>query len=253
VPEAPASEIDGLIARMVALLEPLERKADPRRFFLATYLRTTKAVKGELTQGGFVDGEWTERWDIAFADLYLDAVERWNRGDRPSAPWVVAFTAAAGERLPPLRHVLLGMNAHVNYDLPQALLAVISDEEFDDPTLVARRSADHRHIDDILVERVAQEDHELAKVEQPGDRTVLDRLLTPFNRAGTKRFLKEARRKVWSNAKALSRARRQGQAALAGRLEELEALSAARVRDLKAPGQVLLKLAARGFGVLLPT
>ena len=30
-----------------------------------------------------------------------------------------------------------------------------------------------------------------------------------------KRFLKEARRKVWSNAKALSRARRQGPAVLA--------------------------------------
>ena len=119
--------------------------------------------------------------------------------------------------------------------------------------MVARRGADHRHIDDILVERVAQEDRELAKVEQPGDRTLLDRLLTPFNRAGTKRFLKEARRKVWSNAKALSRARRQGPAVLAARLAELEALSAARVRDLKAPGQVLLKLAARGFGVLLPT
>jgi uncharacterized protein DUF5995 len=252
VAEAPVSEIDRLIARMVALLEPLEREADPRRFFLATYLRTTEAVKAELAGGGFVDGEWTERWDIAFADLYLEALEHWNRGDRPPAPWVVAFTAAEGERLPPLRHVLLGMNAHVNYDLPQSLLAVISDQQFDDPAVVARRGADHRHIDDILVERVAQEDRELAKVEQPGDRTLLDRLLTPFNRAGTKRFLKEARRKVWSNAKALSRARRQGPAALAGKLEELEALSAARVQDLKAPGQVLLKLAVRGFGVLLP-
>ena len=251
MPEAPASEIDRLIARMVALLEPLDRAADPRRFFLATYVRTTGAVKEALARGEFVDGDWAERWDIAFADLYLDALERWNRGEKPPAPWVVAFTAAEGERLPPLRHVLLGMNAHVNYDLPQSLLAVISDQEFDDPAVIARRGADHRHIDDILVERVAQEDHELAKVEQPGDRTLLDRMLTPFNRAGTKRFLREARRKVWSNAHTLSRARRQGSEALARRLEELEALSAAWVQDLKAPGQVLLKLAARGFGVLL--
>lgn len=252
MPEAPVSDIDRLIARMSALLEPLEEEADPRRFFLATYLRTTHAVKDELARGGFVDGEWTERWDIAFADLYLEAIQRWNRGDPTPAPWVVAFTAAAGERLPPLRHVLLALNAHVNYDLPQSLLTVISDEEFADAAVVDRRGADHRHIDDILVERVPQEDRELAKVEQPGDRTLLDRLLTAFNRAGTKRFLKEARRKVWSNAKALSRARGQGPAPLAARLQQLEALSAARVQDLRAPGQVLLKLAARGFGVLLP-
>ena len=43
-------------------------------------------------------------------------------------PWRLAFDAPA--ELPALRHVLLGINAHVNYDLPQALLAVISDEDF---------------------------------------------------------------------------------------------------------------------------
>jgi len=35
-------------------------------------------------------------------------------------------------------------------------------------------------------------------------------------------------------------------------LAQLEDLSAAKVAALQAPGQVLLKLAATGFGVLLP-
>jgi Family of unknown function (DUF5995) len=39
--------------------------------------------------------------------------------------------------------VLLGMNAHINYDLPQARLAVIKDEEFGDAATLARRQADH--------------------------------------------------------------------------------------------------------------
>ena len=38
----------------------------------------------------------------------------------------------------------------------------------------------------------------------------------------------------------------------ARRLAELEVLSAARIADLLAPGQVLLRLAVAGFGVLLP-
>ena len=36
------------------------------------------------------------------------------------------------------------------------------------------------------------------------------------------------------------------------RLAELELVSAARIVDLLAPGQVLLRLAVAGFGVVLP-
>jgi hypothetical protein len=64
-----------LVRRMEGLLEPLESSDDPGRFFLATYLRTTRAVAEELGRGGFRDPEWVERWDVAFAELYLDAVE----------------------------------------------------------------------------------------------------------------------------------------------------------------------------------
>lgn len=91
-----------------------------------------------------------------------------------------------------------------------------------------------------------------AHADPAGGRSMLDRLLTPLNKLGTKRFLTEARRKVWDNARRLDAARRRGSDAYDARLRELEELSAARVADLRAPGQVLLKLALRGFGVQLP-
>jgi hypothetical protein len=245
--------IDDLLFRMDALLQPMRRSDDERQHFHATYMRTTIAVKHEIERGAFVDDVWTERWDIAFADLYLVALDEWNANGSAPGPWRIAFQAAnATPRVPPLRHLLLGMNAHINYDLPQALLQVITDQEFDDPALVERRSRDHERIDTILSSRVAAEDGELKKAERPGDRTLLDHLLTPFNRAGSKRFLKEARGKVWRNAQALSLARRQSLDQLGGRLRELEALSAERVADLRRPGQVLLRLTRDGFGVLLP-
>jgi hypothetical protein len=135
--------IGALVHRMEGLLEPLEARGDPARFFLATYLRTTRAVAEELERGGFRDPAWVERWDVAFADLYLDAVEDAEAGRRPPEPWAVAFAAGAGaDGLPPLRHVLLGMNAHINYDLAQSLLAVIPSRDFDDPELLADRHAD---------------------------------------------------------------------------------------------------------------
>jgi hypothetical protein len=240
--------IEELIARMAALLEPLESAGDKRRYFHATYQRTTIAVAEEIKRDGFADPGWVEEWDVAFAGLYLDALEADLAGRAPSRPWAIAFGAPAG--LPPLRHVLLGMNAHINYDLPQAIVAVISDEEFDDPALIARREADHRAIDGVLASRVAAESEELGRLSGPAP--LLDRVLAPLNRLGTQRFLREARQKVWANATALSRARRQGPDAYGRVLAQLEELSAAKVTALQAPGQVVLKLAATGFGVRLP-
>jgi hypothetical protein len=243
--------IGGLLRRMEGLLEPLEAGGHPGRYFLATYLRTTRAVGEELERGGFRDPAWVERWDVVFADLYLDAVEDEQAGRRPPEPWAVAFGAGAGaDGLPPLRHVLLGMNAHINYDLAQSLLAVIPSRDFDDPELLADRHADHEHIDQVLVARVGAEDSELEVLSGPRSRT--DRLLQPLNRLATKRFLRESRAKVWANAHLLDAARRAGPHAYAARLAELERLAAARVADLMAPGQVVLKLAVKGFGVRLP-
>jgi hypothetical protein len=242
--------IGALLRRMEGLLAPLEAGGDPARHFLATYLRTTRAVAEELGRGGFRDPAWVERWDVAFADLYLDAVEDRQAGRCPPEPWAVAFGADERDGLPPLRHVLLGMNAHINFDLAQSLLAVITPAEFDDPALLARRHADHEHIDQVLVARVGAEDTELEAAGGPRSRT--DRLLQPLNRLATKRFLRESRAKVWANTHLLDAARRTGPDAYAARLAELERLAAARVADLLAPGQVVLKLAAKGFGVRLP-
>lgn len=141
--------------------------------------------------------------------------------------------------------MLLGINAHINYDLPQALLAVISDGDFADPVLMDRRRRDHQRIDGVLSARVGQEDAEF-------DRTLLDRLLGPLNRRASRRFLAEARAKVWHNTEHLQRARLEGPQAYRRRLAELEVLSAAKIADLLAPGQVLLRLAVSGFGVSLP-
>ena len=255
--------IDGLIDRMQAMLGPLQAADDPRQYFHATYLRTTVATRDQLQRAGsadrgsadpgsadrgFADPGWVERWDVAFAGFYLDALQAAMAGRPPSRPWQIAF--GAPPELPALRHVLLGMNAHINFDLPQAIIAVITGEEFRDAALLARREADHAAIDGVLAARVAAEQAELVAVSGPGP--LLDRLLAPLSRLGTQRFLRESRRKVWANAVTLNRAREQDRQSYAAVVAELEELSAAKVTALMAPGQVLLRLAVTGFGVRLP-
>ena len=241
---------DTLAAVIARMRVDLDELTDARRFFHATYLRTTLAVAAEIDGGGFADNAWAGLWDVAFANLYLDALDADRRGNAVSGPWRIAFDAARDQPdLPPLRHVLLGLNAHINYDLPQALLAVISPDDFDDPRLLGSRQADHRHIDVVLRKRVGAEDNELTAVSTV---TLLDRLLRPANRAATRRFLGEARAKVWRNVVLLDRARRVAPSEYASALAVLEKQSTARVRDLTRSRNVLIGLARHGFGVLMP-
>jgi hypothetical protein len=240
--------VEAVLQRMESLLAGLTPAQEGRRSFLETYKRTTVAVGKAIDDGVFEDGPWVEAWDVAFAELYVDALEADVTGvGRVSRPWRLAFDAPAD--LPPLRQVLLGINAHINYDLPQALLAVISDADFDDPALLALRRRDHERIDGVLSARVAAEDQELTARSTV---SLLDRALKPLNRRASKRFLREARQKVWHNTMELQEARRTGPETYAVRLGELEVLSAAKIADLLAPGQVLLRLAVAGFGVVLP-
>ena len=241
--------IERLLDRMGTLLRGMESDRSPLRIFLATYARTTRAVAKALRDGRFEDPAWVEEWDVVFADLYLDALEAYC-SDPASAPrpWRIAF--GSDPRLPPKATLLLGMNAHINYDLPQALIEVIPPQDFTNPELLDRRRRDHERIDDILASRVAAEDGELAKAA--GGRTLIDRVVAPLNHGATKRFLKEARLKVWHNTLALHEARLQGDRAYAERLHELDVLSSARVNDLLRPGPVIVRLALAGFGVTLP-
>jgi Family of unknown function (DUF5995) len=243
--DEPAASIGEVVEQLQRRIDVLEPDQVHRRAFLTTYQRTTQAVGDAVENAYFEDPEWVVRWDVAFADLFLVAHDDDQTGRAVVRPWRLAFQA--DPNLPTIVHLLLGMNAHINYDLPQATLEVITDQDFQDPVLVQRRRRDHERIDMILARRVTAEDQVIG-----GPRRLVDRLLTPANRLSSRRFLREARQKVWLNVAELQRARLQGADDYYARLDELEVLSAAKIADLLRPGQVLLRLAMTGFGVTLP-
>ncbi|GAA3551709.1 hypothetical protein GCM10022197_03320 [Microlunatus spumicola] len=241
--------VDAGVAAVVRELEDrlaaLPAGQDARRAFLGTYARTTTAIGQALAAGVFEDPGWVRRWDVAFVGHFLAAHDADVDGGAVPRPWRLAFDADPA--LPTLVHLLLELNAHVNYDLPQALLEVVSDDDFDHPVLMAARRRDHERVDTLIASRVAVEGRAL-----PGGARLAARLLAPLDRWSTHRFLPAARRQVWANAVDLHEARRTGPEAYAARIAELDVLTSARIAELLRPGPVLLRLAARGFGVRLP-
>ncbi len=234
-----------MAAALQARLDALPPEAAGRATFLGVYARVTVAVADAVAAGRFEDPEWVSRWDEVFADLFLAAHDADLRGAPVPRPWRLAF--AADPAMHPLGHLLLGMNAHINFDLPQSVVAVVDAADFADPVVLAARDRDHSRIDEVLFTRVRAEDADLGwKVRR------LDRALAPANRWASRRFLRESREKVWHNTTVLHEARVTGEEAYAGRVAELDVLTSAKISEFLRPGPVLLRLAVQGFGVTLP-
>lgn len=231
-----------VVDRLRDRLADLPPDAAHRSAFLATYLRTTEAVGREVAEGGFEDGAWVRRWDVTFAGLFLAAHDADASGGPVPRPWRLAF--AADPALPPLVHLLVELNAHVNWDLPQALLAVMDDEDLEPGPVLASRQRDHARINEVLAARTAAEGRRL----NPG----VGRLLVPLNAWLTHRFLPRARAEAWHNVLALAAARQAGPEAYAARLHDLDALTSAKVEALSQARWALPRVGVLGFGVSLP-
>lgn len=236
-------EIAAVVAQLQVRLDALPAASEHRRAFLGTYLRTTAAVGRAVAAGEFEDSDWVRRWDVVFAGYFLAAHDADVSGAAVPRPWRLAFAADPARSA--MVHLLVELDAHLNWDLPQAMLDVVSDDDAADPAVLASRQRDHERINAVLAARVTAEGHELS-------RQVVDRLLIPARRWSTSRFLPAARRLAWHNVGQLQQARLAGPTAYAARLAELDVLASAKVADLLVPGPVLLRLALTGFGVRLP-
>jgi hypothetical protein len=122
-PPSAAQSIADVLERLRAIDAALPT-ADGVAWFTKLYLRVTEAVAAQVAAGkGFRDPAFLTRLDVAFANLYFDAL-RAAEHDAASVPkaWVPLFEARATRGIAPIQFALAGMNAHINRDLPLALV-----------------------------------------------------------------------------------------------------------------------------------
>jgi hypothetical protein len=113
------TSIDSTILRLDEIVDDARESNTNLGIFPAMYRSVTSAVRDAIrTEGFFADASQIEELTVHFADLYLDAYDRRSTGGPIPECWVLAFEAASGpRRLMILQHLLLGMNAHINFDL----------------------------------------------------------------------------------------------------------------------------------------
>lgn len=133
----PTSENDCVAGRapcLKATLKELARIADDTAtscshdaVFARAYLRMTQTYGWSRDIPGYYeDVRFANHQDAVFAKYYTDAYYAYRSGDRASVPeaWRIALDASRDQRVSASGSLLLGMNAHINRDLPFVLAGV---------------------------------------------------------------------------------------------------------------------------------
>ena len=170
---------------------------DASGYFPAMYARITREVETAAAAGRFKDGQRMETFARAFASWYPRL-----RHDNTPVPgcWRAAFDVGGDGRLMIVQHLLLGINAHVNHDLPQVVVASAPPG-----TDLAELRPDFDAVNDILAESLPMVLRSLG--------TVSRWVNTAGVLGGGRLFdfsLQVARRRAWEAATRMHAARRRG-------------------------------------------
>lgn len=145
--------VDGVIREMTRRWKRLDRACDHDAVFALTYLLTTIEYRRAVEDPAFFrDNAFVNNEDRVFANAYFAAYDAWQAGNVRAVPgaWRVAFEASEDESVTGMGNILLGMNAHIQRDLPY-VLAAIGLRAPDGSS----RKADHDKVNEIL-NRVAE-------------------------------------------------------------------------------------------------
>lgn len=190
-----------MVQRLLAIEESAPR-SDGVACFARLYRAVTEGVGADLTSQGFADARFLETLDVHFAELFFSALESYGRepAKTPSA-WVPLFAQRSRRGIAPLQFALAGMNAHINRDLPVALVTTCRELGLD-LREGSPEHADFERVDALL----AHVEREVKSAYLTGWLAWVDRLVHRLHRIDDVVAMwdvSRARDAAWTNAQAL--------------------------------------------------
>lgn len=216
--------LDDVVAGLGSLEADFRRRRDRRCIFLTLYGIVSAEMRERVRQRAFADPDWVHRYAVAFANLYARALAAYDAGRLDEVPkaWRLCFDRARGGGGLVLQDMFLGVNAHVNADLPYALAEISIDPDRD------ARYRDHAAVNTVLGAVTERATHRLTELYAPGLQSMddcagqLDELISAFS-------LDVARDSAWEAAVALANARTSAERGLVATLVQSRAALVARL------------------------
>jgi hypothetical protein len=207
--------VQSVAREMSKRLQPLSDTCSHSALFSLLYLDVTHHIYDAVTTPGYfqVPGVISHE-DALFASYYFNAFDNYSKGDLADTPyaWQVAFNAAAARSEQGIGNLLLGMNAHINRDLPFVLyrMGLFNSDG-------TSRKPDHDKVNSVLY---AAYDEAVTEGAKRFDPSLAQYEGTTNDDSGIQTVI-AWREEAWRNAEALASARDDtARAAIAQRIEQ---------------------------------
>jgi hypothetical protein len=223
--------IDAVIREMRRRFDRLADSCDHDSIFALAYLRTTEEYRRTIQDPTFFeDTAFVNHEAAVFAGYYFRAFDDWHAGEAVPPAWAIAFEAAAEHAVSAAGNLSLGINAHIQRDLP-FVLAGIGLVKPDGSS----RKTDHDRVNEFL-NRVT--DDLYAEIARRFDPTIDDGDLPgEVDDAAEFQVIPTWREIAWRNAERLVTADSpEARAQVADSIEAYAASQAASIRQATAYG-----------------
>lgn len=172
------------------------------------YTTMSRNMYGAIEEKCFSDPLWVSTLLVRFSDYYFDALDLYQ-SNRPKAPsvWRQAHDAANNPETNVLQNLLLGVNAHINYDLPLALYDCMEQEWLKLP-LKKRliRKQDHDLVNQIISSSIDDVQDSIIKPLSP-TLAALDKLMGRMDEWMLSKIISSWRSSVWEISQLLLEAK----------------------------------------------
>ena len=119
----PTPESVADVLQTMQIIEDICVDTDGLKWFNWLYSAVTQAVEARIAAGGFSDVAWLAELDVQFGRLYFGALESWLSNKTTNGCWQALFSQREQAKTARIQFALAGINAHINHDLPLALVA----------------------------------------------------------------------------------------------------------------------------------
>jgi hypothetical protein len=185
---------------MQELILYFDQHDDQRVVFLRCYMMMTENMTLALTHNEFRDPPWVDVLLARFAEYYFDALDAYN-ANPASAPavWSQAHEASHGSALP-LQKLLLGVNAHINYDLVLTVVDLLQPEWMQlSPQQRTDRYDDFCYVNTVIARTIDAVQDTVIGPMMPAMR-IVDALLGRMDEELISRMVTRWRDEVWTYA-----------------------------------------------------
>lgn len=214
--------------RMEALVQQWESTGDNRSIFLGCYLLMTRNMLVAINHDEFKDSKWVNRLLNRFAEYYFVAVDEYE-DKRPEIPivWQIAMEKANHADTFVIQNLLLGVNAHINYDLVYTLEETLY-VEWENLSETEReiRFLDHCQVNEVIG-RTIDAVHDTIIESRVPRLDLIDKVLGPIDEWSISWLISKWRYEVWENAVSLLEIREQHQREMLRRTIEKKAVDRA--------------------------